>query len=322
MRTIGVMVASDKAAILDCLCRGVSAERDLLLAARCRSIEDAVRLAVETKPAVVALDMGLAGPGCGAIHAIGNACGAAVVALGETAGNALPLLDAGASDFILIPVEGTDSDLRLFAADAVARLKIAALTGRNCSPLRNAPIRVIAAIAAQGGPVSLACFIKSLPLDCPPFVALQRNSREMSGADLLAKMTGRPVVEACDGLELAQGAICAADGRHVIEVVEAEGKLMLRQGNFGGSCDEAIENRLFQSLAELGGACAGITLSGDGLMGLKSLAARGGLAILWNKNALLRDLQYRHPGGLLELSLEDITSEVAARIRTSLHYCM
>jgi hypothetical protein len=58
-----------------------------------------------------------------------------------------------------------------------------------------------------------------------------------------------------------------------------------------------------------------VLLSGSGgQKGLERAAARGGLAVVQNKNALLRELGYEAPGGIVELALEDIAVEVRKRM--------
>lgn len=323
MHYSNVLVVAQDDNMLHMLCDSIAKDPAMHLAGCCGTADEALRLAKELKPDVIAFESSLFADGLQTISSLHDACGAAIVAISTVMGNAIQLLDAGAADFIHMPVEGNDSDHSQFIADTIERLKIALLcrtaTRRGDTQTTVATIKLIVVAAAAGGPVQLATLLKGLPMGCPPILVLQQTP-EAFGSDytaILSGMTGRAVLMAENGMELNAGTVVVADARYLAEVISADGKLGLSLTN--GYCTTGMDNiadLLFLSATQALGDCAvGISLSGNGLVGLKRLKECGALVLLHNKNALLHDIGYMPPNCLPEMPLEDIPGEVSKRIR-------
>ena len=179
-------------------------------------------------------------------------------------------------------------------------------------PAREEPIRLIAAVAAQGGLVQAACLLRALPQRCPPVLILQR-SPAWSGDYLrkLSAMSGRGAVVGADGMALDRGAVAVLDGRSEVAIEHDGDGMILRVEAGDARRFSACADLLFRSVAEAtGGAAAGIALSGEGASGLAALAQAGGLALSHNKNALLRQPRGLCRGAVIEMSLEDMACAI------------
>lgn len=319
LHLIKILVAALDDTLPDMLCTGIGRDPALHLM-RCRSAEEAIQMAGESMPDVIVLDLRLDGMEHGlAIAGLNRACGAAVVAMGPAMGSALQAVNAGAVDFIHLPVRGSESDCRLFAIDAVARLKVAPL-GRVAIPVqtedrRNA-IGLIAIAAAQGGLVQLACVLKGLPPDSPPVLVMQRKPA-LSGDYLsqLGRMTGRKAVIGENGMELSKGTVTVIDDLYPSWAEQAEGRFLMRVEAASPVKGGWRANDFFRSVARsVGREAAGISLSGQGANGLVELAREGGLALLYSKNALLGQPGATCHEGILEMAVEDMAQEVLKRL--------
>jgi two-component system chemotaxis response regulator CheB len=326
VQALNILIASQECTAVDLLCARISADTSLRLAGLCRN-ETEVLAAAEAKPDVVALDMRLGGgDGCALITELRGRCGAAIMAMNITVASALQALDAGAIDFVCIPTDGSDSDCQLFAADAMDRIRTASLSGwaaREGGAGRSAqPLRLLVIACSKGGPVPVASLLRRLPKNGPAILVLQRNAGAFADDCIgtLSGMSGHAVIAGLDGVELESGRIYFTDDEQCVCVEKKGGKLTLRLGTMGRRPDGGPVDMLFSSIAEALGeeaACVLLSGSGDGYEGLKCAAAHGALAIVQNKNALLRELGYMAPNGIVELPLEDVADAVLARITVS-----
>lgn len=310
MRPLGVLVVSEGCAAVDALCAGITSDKTLRLAGRCRACGDVPAATGAGKPDVAVLDLRVAADTRESIRMLSMRCGAPVLALGGHAGNALISLDAGAADFVLLPSPGSDSDMANFTADALDRIRAAFFAGEAVAVQGGAAkkrIRLLAVACAQGGPVALACLIKRLPKVKPAVLVLQRDANAFSKdyARVLSGMCGCAVAECRDGMELEPGNTYLACDCGV--TVEKNGDKLIMHTYEGTSADT-----LFAAAAEaLGSEAACVLISGNGAEGLERAASRGALAIAQNKNALLRELGFKLPGGVLEMPLEDIAAVIS-----------
>ncbi len=312
MHPIKVLVAAHDDRLPGLLCAGVDKDPAMRLLGRCSSSAEAIEVAQRLSPDVIALDLRLRDMAPEeAIALFKRACKAAVVALGPVMGRALPIIDAGAVDFIHMPVRGSESDGRLFAADALSRLKVATL-GRTTAPAQwqeHADVRLLAIHAGQGGLVQAAYVLQQLERRCPP-VLIQQMKPALCGAygSQLSSLCGWPVVPAEDGVMLLDSTVYLADQNQCLRAEPGNGKITLRvQAGAGQPCADDFFLQLADSL---GGTFAGVSLSGDGESGLRSVAEAGGLAIRYNKNALLGQPGGMMPNQVVELALEDIPMEI------------
>lgn len=318
MQAYDVLVVTHDAGMLEMLCSSISADPSLHLAGCCGTAGDAVKLAAETSPDVIALDMQLPGADCsrliGTLQVTGRS---AVIAMSAVTGIALQTLDAGADDFVYMPVEGNDSDFGRFLSDAVDRIKIAASSyrGGNESPDKTGrSARIVVIAGAAGGPVPLAYLVSRLPADGPAVIAAQWRSGVFccDFIEMLINMTKREIVKGMDGIELAPGGVYVVEGNSRVEIVKTGEKLSLR---LQGECRDQDEqtSALFLSAAEALENRAAVALlyeSKAGEEALHRMAATGTITIKHSKNAILRDIDYKAGGGIVELPLEDIAAEM------------
>ena len=323
---INVMVIAQDNGLTDALCSCIAQDPSLRLAARCHSGAEAIIRAIDERPDVIALDMQLPGvSNTGMFAELRNVCNAAVVAMSVITGIALQTLDAGAADFLYMPVAGSESDHSQFVADAIVRFKTAffdreaAGMGMPASGLQ--PVRLIVIYCSGGGPVPLSHLLCRLPKDGPAVLAVQRHSGAFDSnfTGLLSEMCCREILPAADAMELKHGCVCVMDALQFAGMEEADGALLLKLRDSSvlpGRCSGV--DALFQSVADvLGTGVVGVLLScrGEGEAGLRYMAAHGALAIILNKNALLREIDYETPAGMTELPLEDIAGEILVRIK-------
>ena len=250
------------------------------------------------------------------ISELGKRFAAPVVAMDTAAGDSLQALNAGAADFVLIPLSGSDSDDRLFAADALERIKAASLGGRMIDASKRQfvkeAMRLLTIACSKGGFVPVACMLRNIPEEGPAVLIMQRNPEAFAVgyAEKLSGMCGRQIHVCQDGMELQEGCIYFVGSECRATIKVREGRILLQLGDISGGVDT-----LFKSMADsLGEEAACVLLSGgDGLGGLKRAAARGGLAIVYNKNSILREIGYKNRNGIVELPLEDITGAIVER---------
>lgn len=318
MQSINVLIAAKECAAVGRLRAAVSSDPALRLAAFCSSWENALEESEKLKPDVIALDMRLEGcGGCGAAGELDRKCGAPVVAMDAAAGYALAALDAGAADFVLIPVEGSDSDNGFFTVDVLERIKTAAVPSGKAERTLPAkkPVRLLAVFTRGAGPVQLACMLNGLTASGLTVLIVHAGatySRDKIG-EMLEKRTGRKTRFDADALEPGNTYVIRGGAR--VRLENATGRLLLRLAGDSPTGGEA--DGFFSSVGKALGqeaACVLCSDSGDGFDGLRKAAANGALAIAENKNSILREIGFKLPGGVLELALEDIPGEVLKRM--------
>lgn len=322
MQKLNVLAVARDNSVLEKLGAVISTDASLHLSGQCSTGAAAMALAASARPDVIALDIELPGEdGCRLINSLSKICGAKIVAMSQVAGFALQALDAGAADFVYMPVGGSDSDIHRFAEDTVDRIKAASMHNSArifSSPEADGrPVRLAVVACAGGGPVPLAYLLKHLRQDGPAVLIQQRNPAVFheDAASLLSKLSGKQVEQGQDGIELAAGKVVLIGDRRPVRVEMIDGKVIMRFIRKSAAGMKNLVDVLFLSAAqELGVGAAGVLLSGDGdgYDGLMRLASCGAKAILRNKNALLREIGYRAPGGVAELSLEDIAAAMSS----------
>ena len=286
---------------------------------RCRGVDAAGMTAVLSLslPDVVVLDAGEV-PNPSALLELRRCFPALpVVVVSVNHETALPLMDAGAVDFLLLPVHGSEGEIQEFSAELITRLKIAAM--RPC-PLpavaAEGGLRLIGIFSAKGGPVGPACLIRQLPADCPPVLVVQDDAAAYASDfhRVLMEMTDRPIVPINASAPLNYGRVYLYTGHRAPRVTAAPGKVAVKLGLPTGRC---VADGLFASMARaLGTDCAGVLLAHPGrggAEGLARLAHTGAWCARMDKNAILRDPQSVEPGAVRALPLEDIAVQLATR---------
>ncbi len=165
---------------------------------------------------------------------------------------------------------------------------------------------LVVAGASAGGVEALAALAAGLPADLPAAVVVVLHL-PAGGTSALARILDRvcplPVRNAADGVPLTEGIVYVAPPNHHLLVVD--GRLALSHGPTENGHRPAI-NALFRSAAIAAGPrVIGVMLSGvldDGVAGLVSIVARGGLAVVQDP----ADAQY---SGMPERVLEQLTTE-------------
>ncbi len=241
-----------------------------------------------------------------------------VVAISPTNDVALSLLDAGAADFLYLPLHGSDSEIDQFGTELASRVRIAAMALPQPVTAQDATLRVVAIAAAKGGPVSVSYLLCQLPMEGPPVLILQHHARAYSAdfARTLSQMCGRTVRAIDDTTLLEAGMVYLYTGNRRPQVLEGSGSLVLKLGLPARCC---LADQLFLSLAALpGGTAAGVLLpcpGCGGCTGLQALSRNGGWAAWMDRNAVLHEPHAAVPNDVRALPLEDIAAELDARIR-------
>lgn len=321
MHTLNVLVAASRECqAVGHLCSAVSSDAPLRLAYLCDSPEEAASKAGELKPDVCVLDLRICGEdGFAWIPRLHACCGAPVVVIDAVAGSALKALDASAADFSLIPSGESESDDRLFAADALERIK-AACTGSMENARSNVrakrAVHLLVICCEEGGPAPAAYLLKNLPANGPAVIILQRNPVAFSNdyAGMLSGMCGRAVRTANNETRLEPGHFYFADVEYHPEIKKSVNGILLRFASRPKA--DGTDAFLSTVASALGDEAACVLLSEGcrGMRGLAKVAKKGGLAVKFNKNGILREIGNPPPGGIEELPLEDIASVLASSL--------
>lgn len=170
--------------------------------------------------------------------------------------------------------------LPLKGPPAVAPVAPRRVSAPGASPGVAQPVRVLGIAASTGGPAGLARILKALPRDYPvPILVVQHIAHgfETGLVHWLGGECALTVKLAEDGEPIRAGAVLfAPEGRHLV----AAGGVVRFTSNPPVGGFRPSGSVLLSSLArELGGAAAGLVLSGmgeDGAAGLGEIRARGG----------------------------------------------
>jgi chemotaxis response regulator CheB len=314
LKFLNVLIAATGCEAVNKLCAAAGADASVRLADTCRAWADAPALAERLRPDVIALDMRLGESlRFGMIGELRRRCGAPVLAMDTAADSALGALDAGAADFVLIPDGGSDSDERLFAADALERIKMACVAREAVEPAKK-PLRLLAVFAPSGGQARLACMLKGLTDAGLTALAVHTAAHSVEDAD---EMPGGARIEwavppETGELEPGHSYLVRTAGGIRLDSSGGHISFIHNCGKPGREADE-----FFLSVAKALGeeaACVLDSNAADGRGGLRRAAERGALAIAENKNAILREIDFTLPGGVIELPLEDIAGEILKRL--------
>jgi two-component system chemotaxis response regulator CheB len=141
---------------------------------------------------------------------------------------------------------------------------------------------IIAIGASSGGVDALKRLTRDLPTDLPAsvFVVLHIGVRSHL-ADILARDSALPVVEAVNGAEIKRGIVhVAGPGAHLFV---HDGHILLRRGPRENMARPAIDPLFRSAAASYGSRVIGVILSGalnDGTAGLRAVKRCGGLAVV------------------------------------------
>jgi two-component system chemotaxis response regulator CheB len=251
-------------------------------------------------------------------------------------------LQAGAFDFVTKP-NGPSAEANLQALreqlvprirSFMARRQRGPSPSHSCAPrpvLRAArTIRAVLVAASTGGPQALGVLLPELcaGLKVPVFVvqhmpaAFPEFTRSL--ADLLARRTGCPVVEARDGAVAPGTVYVAPSDRHLLLRAGPGGTIVTalndqpKENGFRPSADV-----LFRSAAAaLGGEAVAVVLTGlkvdrvaDGTAGLRPLKRAGGRVIAQDEAS---SVAWGMPGSVVAAGLADAVlplGEIAAAVR-------
>jgi two-component system chemotaxis response regulator CheB len=255
----------------------------------------------------------------------------------------LRALQAGAFDFVTKP-SGPSAGANLLALreQLVPRIRSFMASRRRGSPRPTPaapraipcgpqPVRAVLIAASTGGPQALSVLLPALcsGLKVPVFVVQHMPSAfpefARSLADLLARQTGCPVVEARDGDEAAPGTVHVAPcDRHLLlragpgRAVRTALNDQPKENGFRPSADV-----LFRSAAAaLGGEAVAVVLTGmtgdrvaDGTAGLRPLKRAGGRVLVQDEAS---SVVWGMPGSVVAAGLADAVlplCEIAAAVR-------
>ncbi|RMG18456.1 MAG: chemotaxis response regulator protein-glutamate methylesterase [Deltaproteobacteria bacterium] len=279
--------------------------------------EEGLRIALETKPDVITLDLEMPRmDGFTFLRLLMAKQPTPVIVVSSYArkANVFRALELGALDFIAKPARllGDDREsIRKVLHEKIAT--VAALRpGRLSEPVpprterlvalsppatevRPGRLRVVAIGASTGGPPALQRIFESLPPDLPAAILVAQHMPARfteAFAERLARTTGFPVREARDGDTLQAGVALLAPGGKQTEVVPAGSGLRLRVGDALES-DPYVPSidRLFESLAAAAGPrTLGVVLTGmgrDGRKGIEALKEAGGAAVVESEETSL-----------------------------------
>ncbi len=302
---VRVMVVDDSAVVRGMITRMLESDDRLALVASCSNGEMAVIQAPRKQPDIVILDIEMpVMDGLAALPKLLAACPRAKVIMASTltqrnAAISLRALALGAADYIAKPTSdklGASEDFRRELIEktvTLGRARTRPASGRTVVPLRpqSLPLRtsrthrprIIAIGSSTGGPQALLTLLGNLPasVQCPIVIAQHMPATFTTVlAEHIARASGRPCVEAADGMELRAGHILLAPGDYHLEITRQADRLVARlsQSAPENFCRPSVDP-LFRSVAQLFGAdaCA-VVLTGmgsDGCHGARVLAAAG-----------------------------------------------
>jgi two-component system, chemotaxis family, protein-glutamate methylesterase/glutaminase len=192
------------------------------------------------------------------------------------------------------------------------------------------PARCVVTVAAStGGPGALAQLIPQLAVDLPAAVLIVQHMPPMFTAALARRLHGLSpleVVEADDGMRIAEGVVYVAPGGRHMDVRREEGGVMIRLSDAPVVWGvRPAADVLFPAASRaFGRATIGVVLTGmgrDGAEGLRAIRAAGGWAVAQDEESSIIPSMPRaaaaHADVVLPLSeiAAEITLRAAGRVR-------
>jgi two-component system chemotaxis response regulator CheB len=310
------MVVDDSAVVRGLITRTLQSDSRLELVASCSNGEMAITQAARKTPDVIVLDIEMpVMDGLAALPGILAASPATRVIMASTltqrnAAVSLRALSLGAADYIAKPTSDKLGANEIFHRElidktiALGRAKPAAAapargvvpfpaqrTTARPSPAPSFPVRIstgrrpriIAIGSSTGGPQALLTLLGNLSpsVQCPIVIAQHMPATFTTVlAQHIARASGRPCVEASDGIQLRPGEILLAPGDYHMQIAREADRIVARLSQTAPEnfCRPSVDP-LFRSVAQLYGAdaCA-VVLTGmgsDGCKGARVIATAG-----------------------------------------------
>jgi two-component system chemotaxis response regulator CheB len=309
------MVVDDSAVVRGLITRTLQSDSRLELVASCSNGEMAIAQAARKTPDVVVLDIEMpVMDGLAALPGILAASPATRVIMASTltqrnAAVSLRALSLGAADYIAKPTSdklGANETFHRELIDktiALGRAKPAPQPARTVVPFSAQPSparpstaqsfpvristgrrpRIIAIGSSTGGPQALLTLLGNLSptVQCPIVIAQHMPATFTTVlAQHIARASGRPCVEASDGMQVRAGEILLAPGDYHMQIAREADRIVARLSQTAPEnfCRPSVDP-LFRSVAQLYGAdaCA-VVLTGmgsDGCKGARVIATAG-----------------------------------------------
>jgi two-component system, chemotaxis family, protein-glutamate methylesterase/glutaminase len=309
-RKIRALIVEDSTTVRKRLVDILDSDLDIEIVGEAEDGKRAIELCLQMRPDVITMDMMLpVMSGLSATEYIMAHCPTPILVVSASINRGelfkiYEALAAGALDVLEKPL-GLESDgnwerrfismVKLVARIRVIthpRARLAALSRRkpaNVAPADAGAVkpecRVVAIGASTGGPGAIVQILRQLPAQFRLPILLVLHINEPFGtafADWLDAQTGRHVLCARDGIQVAAIAGCVALAPGDVHMIVRDGILRLTHDAERHSCRPSVDV-LFESVAEeYGPAAAACLLTGmgrDGALGLLKIRQAGGVTI-------------------------------------------
>lgn len=313
-----VLIVDDSATIRGLVTRWIEADPNLKLAGVAVNGRDGVRLAGETQPDVIILDIEMPEmDGLEALPALLRAAPKARVLMSSTltrrgAEITMKALTLGAADYITKPEAGAASATD-FQRDLIAKAialgrrfqpsSSAASTPRPVPPSSSAPARtaitpashlrappavdIVVIGSSTGGPQALRSLLPGLTSHLRQPILIAQHMPAMFTTILaqhLSQATKKDVQEAKDGAALTPGCIYVAPGDYHMRVSKRHGapRIELDQSPPVNFCRPAVDPLFMSACEAYGPNILAVVLTGmgsDGKRGAETIVAKGGAVL-------------------------------------------
>jgi two-component system, chemotaxis family, protein-glutamate methylesterase/glutaminase len=303
---IRVLLADDCEAAQRELALLLSREPGIEVVGRARDGEEALRLALHTRPHCICLDLAMPHmDGFTFLRLLMSRQPTPVIVVSASAvkRDVFKALELGALDFVAKPAPGEGRDLSVVREELLAKmetLRALRVEGAPAAPpapaqapaMAGRPTRLAVIGASTGGPPAVGRLLAALPRDLPLAFAVAQHMPEKfthTFAERLARRTGLDVREAREGEELADRRVLVAPGGKHLRLVRTGGPLGPVRATLvePGPSDAArwcpSVDLLFTSAADtMGHRVCAVVLTGmgsDGRRGVERVKEAGGLAL-------------------------------------------
>jgi two-component system chemotaxis response regulator CheB len=313
---IRVMVADDSAIVRGLASRWLGAEADFEIVGMALNGRDAVRMATQTRPDVIVLDVEMPElDGLGAIPEILKAVPGVRILMASTlthrnAEVTIKAMSLGAADYLPKPQTGKIGGAEDFRRDLVARVRALGgarhrITHRPAAappprpvtpnavprPVRAGPAiipEVVVLASSTGGPQALQAVATGLAKRLTqPLLIVQHMPPMFTTilAEHLTKAAGVPCEEAKDGMPVRGGRVYIAPGDFHMRLARKHGALTLAldQSAPVNFCRPAADPLFMSAVEACGAAVLGVVLTGmgsDGKRGCEAIVAKGGSVLV------------------------------------------